>query len=114
MCSSDLPDRITLPGGRSTRIQYERGQAPSLASRLQDFFGMADGPRVGNGVPVVLHLLAPNQRAVQVTTDLAGFWARHYPQIRRELMRRYPKHAWPENPLTAKPPGPGRGGSRRT
>jgi ATP-dependent helicase HrpB len=108
------PDRINLPGGRSTRIHYERGQAPSLASRLQDFFGMADGPRVGNGVPVVLHLLAPNQRAVQVTTDLAGFWARHYPQIRRELMRRYPKHAWPEDPLTAKPPASGRGGSRRT
>jgi len=108
------PDRITLPGGRQARIQYERGQAPSLASRLQDFFGMADGPRVGNSIPVVLHLLAPNQRAVQVTTDLAGFWARHYPQIRRELMRRYPKHAWPEDPLTAKPPAPGRGGSRRT
>ena len=101
------PDRITLPGGRSTRIQYDRGKPPSLESRLQDFFGMADGPRVGNGVPVVLHLLAPNQRAVQVTTDLAGFWERHYPQIRRELMRKYPKHAWPEDPRHAQPPAAG-------
>jgi ATP-dependent helicase HrpB len=50
-------------------------------------------------VPLVLHLLAPNQRPVQVTTDLAGFWTRHYPQIRKELSRRYPRHAWPEDPL---------------
>jgi ATP-dependent helicase HrpB len=66
---------------------------------LQDFFGMHDTPRIGpNRTPVVVHLLAPNQRAVQTTTDLAGFWERLYPQIRRELMRRYPKHAWPERP----------------
>jgi ATP-dependent helicase HrpB len=58
-------------------------------------------------VPVVLHLLAPNQRAVQVTQDLSGFWSRHYPAIRRELMRRYPRHAWPEDPLRAAPPAPG-------
>src|SRR5204863_350693 len=60
------------------------------------------------GVPVVLHLLAPNQRAVQVTTDLAGFWARHYPAIAKELRRKYPKHAWPDDPLTARPPEPRR------
>jgi ATP-dependent helicase HrpB len=58
---------------------------------------MRDGPRAA-GVPLVLHLLAPNGRAVQVTTDLAGFWTRHYPTIRKELMRKYPKHRWPENP----------------
>jgi ATP-dependent helicase HrpB len=57
---------------------------------------------------LVLHLLAPNQRAVQVTRDLAGFWQRHYPELRRQLMRRYPKHAWPEDPLTAQPPAPKR------
>ena len=68
---------------------------------------MAAGPAVAGGrVPLVLHLLAPNQRAVQVTTDLAGFWDRHYPAIRRELMRRYPRHAWPEDPRTATPPAP--------
>jgi ATP-dependent helicase HrpB len=66
---------------------------------------MAAGPTVARGrVPLTLHLLAPNQRAVQVTSDLAGFWQRHYPAIRRELGRRYPRHPWPEDPLTARPP----------
>jgi ATP-dependent helicase HrpB len=69
---------------------------------MQDFFGMVDGPRVASGkVPLVLELLAPNGRAVQVTTDLAGFWQRHYPALRKELMRRYPKHAWPEDPTAS-------------
>jgi ATP-dependent RNA helicase HrpB len=96
------PARLRLPSGRSARVRYARNQAPWLASRLQDFFGWTDTPRVGNGkTPVVLHLLAPNQRPVQTTTDLAGFWQRLYPKLRRELGRRYPKHAWPENPYTA-------------
>jgi len=100
---------VTLPGGRTTRIHYEAGKPPWVESRLQDFFGMAAGPAAAGGrVPLVLHLLAPNQRAVQVTTDLAGFWDRHYPGIRRELMRRYPRHAWPEDPRTAAPPAPRR------
>jgi ATP-dependent helicase HrpB len=78
-----------------------------VESRLQDFFGAVRGPVLGAGrVPLVLHLLAPNLRAVQVTTDLAGFWDRHYPALRRELMRRYPRHAWPEDPRTARPPEP--------
>jgi ATP-dependent helicase HrpB len=99
------PERVTLPGGRAARIQYEVGKPPWIESRLQDFFGMAAGPSVAAGkVPLVLHLLAPNQRAVQVTTDLSGFWDRHYPALRRELMRRYPRHAWPEDPRTATPP----------
>jgi ATP-dependent helicase HrpB len=99
------PERVTLPGGRRAKIEYEPGKPPWLGSRLQDFFGMAEGPRVAEGrVPLVLHLLAPNQRAVQVTTDLAGFWERHYPAIRKELMRRYPRHAWPEDPRHAEPP----------
>jgi ATP-dependent helicase HrpB len=102
------PDTITLPGGRRIKVAYAKGAAPSAGSRLQDFFGMADGPKVARGrVPVVLHLLAPNQRAVQVTTDLAGFWAKHYPGIAKELRRRYPKHAWPDDPLAARPPPPG-------
>ena len=67
---------------------------------MQDFFGMRDGPRVAGGnVPVVLHLLAPSNRPVQVTSDLAGFWERHYPRIRRELSRRHPRHKWPEDPV---------------
>jgi ATP-dependent helicase HrpB len=88
-------------------VHYESDRPPWVESRLQDFFGMTTGPTIA-GVPLVLHLLAPNQRAVQVTTDLAGFWSRHYPDLRRTLMRRYPKHAWPEDPATAKPPAPRR------
>ena len=71
---------------------------------------MREGPTLARGrVPLVLHLLAPNQRAVQVTQDLAGFWSRHYPALRRELGRRYPRHAWPEDPLHASPPAPAAG-----
>ncbi|MBI5514850.1 MAG: ATP-dependent helicase HrpB [Deltaproteobacteria bacterium] len=99
------PERVALPGGRWVAVQYERAQRPWIASRLQDFFGMPVGPAVAGGrVPLVLHLLAPNQRAVQVTTDLAGFWERHYPGIRKELCRRYPKHSWPEDGRSAVPP----------
>ncbi|HEV3189414.1 MAG TPA: ATP-dependent helicase C-terminal domain-containing protein, partial [Polyangiaceae bacterium] len=93
------PERVVLALGRSVLVRYVSGKPPSIASRMQDFFGTVDGPRVAGGrVPLVLELLAPNGRAVQVTTDLAGFWQRHYPALRRELMRRYPKHAWPEDP----------------
>jgi ATP-dependent helicase HrpB len=93
------PPRIRLPSGRETRVHYEPGKPPWIASRLQDFFGMRETPRIGlERTPVVVHLLAPNQRAVQTTTDLAGFWERLYPQVRRELMRRYPRHSWPERP----------------
>jgi ATP-dependent helicase HrpB len=94
------PARIRLARGRLARVHYAAGQPPSIASRLQDFFGMSQTPAVARGaVPLVLLLLAPNQRPVQTTSDLAGFWQRLYPQVRKELARRYPKHAWPENPL---------------
>ena len=91
------PARVKLAKGRSVAVNYVDGQTPWVASRLQDFFGMLETPRVG-ATPVVVHLLAPNQRPVQVTQDLAGFWERHYPALRRELGRRYPRHAWPEDP----------------
>jgi len=97
------PTRIRLPSRRQTKIHYEPGQPPWIASRLQDFFGLRETPRIANGkVPLVVHLLAPNQRPVQTTTDLSGFWQRLYPQVRRELSRRYPKHKWPENPDCAR------------
>ncbi len=91
------PERLRLPGGREVKVHYDRGKPPWIESRLQDFFGVRETPRI-NGTPVVVHLLAPNRRPVQVTTDLAGFWERLYPQVRRELSRRYPKHKWPEKP----------------
>jgi ATP-dependent helicase HrpB len=93
------PLRIRLPGGRTVRVHYAAGQPPWIESRLQDFFGMRETPRIANGrVPLVIHLLAPNHRPVQTTTDLSGFWERLYPQVRKDLSRRYPKHAWPEKP----------------
>jgi ATP-dependent helicase HrpB len=90
------PERIKLQRGRLVRVHYEAHQPPWIASRLQDFFGMQETPAVARGaVPLVVRLLAPNQRPVQVTSDLAGFWERLYPQVRKELSRRYPKHDWP-------------------
>lgn len=101
----EVPDRITLPGGRSVPVHYEAGKPPWIESRLQDFFGMVRTPSLCKGrLPLTIHLLAPNQRAVQVTTDMAGFWERHYPGIRKELMRRYPRHPWPEDGRAATPP----------
>lgn len=101
------PVEVRLASGRRLKVTYEPDRPPWVKSRLQDFFGCQDGPRVADGrVPLVLHLLAPNQRPVQVSTDLAGFWERHYPTLRKELGRRYPRHSWPEDPLTAEPPKP--------
>jgi ATP-dependent helicase HrpB len=95
---SKAPRSLRLKAGRQVKVHYQRGKTPWIASRLQDFFGMDETPGLGpDRVPVVAHLLAPNQRPVQTTTDLAGFWARLYPQVRRELMRRYPRHPWPED-----------------
>ncbi len=93
------PLSVRLANGRQTKIHYEQERPPWISSRLQDFFGMKESPKIGpNKTPLVAHLLAPNHRAVQTTTDLAGFWERLYPQVRKELMRRYPRHAWPERP----------------
>jgi len=107
MVREETPDYVRLPGGRQAPVNYEAGKPPWIESRLQDFFGLSVGPTICRGrVPLTLHLLAPNHRAVQVTSDLAGFWQKHYPAIRRELGRRYPRHAWPEDGATATPPPP--------
>jgi ATP-dependent helicase HrpB len=93
------PERIRLPRGGQVRVHYERDRPPWIESRIQDFFGMRATPAVAGGaVPVVVRLLAPSQRPVQTTTDLAGFWQRLYPEVRKELARKYPKHLWPEDP----------------
>ncbi len=105
--ATEIPPTVTLPGGRVVPVHYEPDQPPWIESRLQDFFGMARGPVIASGrVPLTLHLLAPNGRAVQVTRDLDSFWRQHYPPLRRELGRRYPRHAWPEDGRTASPPPP--------
>lgn len=101
------PTELSLPGGRRVSVTYENGKPPWIASRLQDFFGMQRGPTIcRDRQPLTLHLLAPNGRAVQVTSDLGGFWTRHYAEVRKELRRRYVKHAWPEDGATATPPAP--------
>lgn len=91
-----------LAGGKPVRVHYELHRSPWIESRLQDFFGMHETPTFGpDRTPLTIELLAPNSRAVQTTTDLAGFWQRLYPAVRKELMRRYPRHPWPETPTLA-------------
>jgi ATP-dependent helicase HrpB len=95
------PQKWKTPNGKQIRIEYETGQTPVLAVRIQDMFGQRDTPRIAGGrVPLVLHLLAPNMRPQQVTDDLASFWQNTYAQVRKDLRRRYSKHAWPEDPLS--------------
>ena len=98
------PAHLTVPSGSSVRIDYDTPDVPVLAVRLQEMFGCKDTPRVAEGkIPVMLHLLSPAKRPVQVTQDLASFWAHAYQDVRKELRGRYPKHHWPEDPLTAPP-----------
>ncbi|MFV8751191.1 ATP-dependent helicase HrpB [Nannocystaceae bacterium ST9] len=102
-----LPESMTLPGGRKLEIHYEVDRPPWVASRLQDFFGMREGPKLLEGkLALVMHLQAPNRHDVAVTSDLARFWSTHYAEVRKQLMRRYPRHDWPEDPLAAAPPNP--------
>jgi ATP-dependent helicase HrpB len=102
------PEALTVPSGSRVRLSYEPDCPPVLAVRLQELFGWTETPRVAGGrVPVVLHLLGPNFRPVQVTDDLRSFWATTYFQVRKDLRARYPRHSWPEDPLTARPEAKG-------
>jgi ATP-dependent helicase HrpB len=97
------PEALAVPSGNSKRLHYEPGKPPVLAVKLQELFGLADTPRIAKGrVPVLLHLLSPAQRPIQVTQDLRGFWERTYPEVRKELKGRYPRHPWPDDPWSAK------------
>ncbi|HSO61303.1 MAG TPA: ATP-dependent helicase HrpB [Desulfobacterales bacterium] len=97
------PTHLTVPSGSRIRLDYS-GETPVLAVRIQEMFGGTDTPRVGGGSqPVLLHLLSPAGRPMQVSADLAGFWARGYPEVKKDLKGRYPKHSWPDDPLQAKP-----------
>jgi ATP-dependent helicase HrpB len=99
----EAPPRLTLPSGRGAALTYEPDRPPWFAARIQDVFGLRATPRLAAGrVPVVIHLLSPAQRPMQVTDDLESFWRTVYPQVRKELRGRYPKHAWPEDPLGTK------------
>lgn len=98
------PTHLAVPSGSNIRVDYESADVPILAVRLQELFGCRDTPRVAGGkVPVMLHLLSPAKRPVQVTKDLASFWKSAYVEVKKELRGRYPKHHWPDDPLTALP-----------
>jgi HrpA-like RNA helicase len=96
------PDRITVPSGRDMTIEYEDDGSVSVSVKLQELFGLAETPRIGaSNTPITFHLLAPNGRPVQTTQDLRSFWERTYPEVRKELRGRYPRHPWPEDPWNA-------------
>ncbi len=96
------PTHLLVPSGSRLRLRYTPGEPPVLAVRLQEMFGLADTPAVCWGrVPVMLHLLSPAHRPIQITQDLRGFWDRTYPEVKKELKGRYPKHRWPDDPWTA-------------
>ena len=96
------PVTVTVPSGSNIRIEYRGDALPLLAVRIQEMFGLTDTPTVcGGKVMVLLHLLSPARRPIQITSDLAGFWQRSYPEVKKELKGRYPKHYWPDNPLVA-------------
>ncbi|MCB2106308.1 MAG: ATP-dependent helicase HrpB [Rhodobacteraceae bacterium] len=98
------PERITVPSGSAIKVDYAAEAGPSIQVKLQEVFGMVSTPMVAGGrAPVTLHLLSPAMRPIAVTADLASFWKNAYPQVRGEMRGRYPRHNWPENPLTAAP-----------
>jgi len=104
----EVPARVRLPSGRDALIDYaaadRSGGAPVLAVKLQEVFGWTETPRIARGrVPLLMHLLAPNGRPAQVTSDLRSFWDEGYALVRKDLRGRYPKHPWPEDPWTARP-----------
>jgi len=98
------PTRILVPSGQQRSIVYAHDAAPVLAVKLQELFGLADTPRVDDGrLPLTLHLLSPGGRPLQVTQDLRGFWERTYPEVKKEMKGRYPRHPWPDDPWSATP-----------
>ncbi|MFO7995302.1 MAG: ATP-dependent helicase HrpB [Marinobacter sp.] len=102
MLDNLAPTRLTIPTGQSVTLDYTAENGPVLAAKLQALFGWTETPTVAGGrVPVVIHLLSPAQRPLAVTADLASFWRNAYPEVRKDMRGRYPKHPWPEDPFTA-------------
>jgi ATP-dependent helicase HrpB len=100
----DAPAHVTVPSGSRIHLDYSPGGPPLLAVKLQEMFGLAETPTVARGrVAVVLHLLSPARRPIQVTRDLKSFWNAVYPEVKKEMKGRYPKHPWPDDPWNAVP-----------
>lgn len=111
---TQAPEHLVVPSGQRRRLEYPAGEPPVLTVKLQELFGLAVTPCVGGGrIPVILHLLSPAGRPIQVTRDLKGFWERTYPEVRKELKGRYPRHPWPDDPWTATPTHRAKPRSRR-
>ena len=100
------PTSIKLSNGQIVKVRYDREQGATISTRFEWLFGVLETPLIG-GKPALLELLAPNMRPIQMTRDLESFWKNGYPDVRKSLRGRYPKHPWPEDPTTA-PPGVGR------
>ena len=89
------PERLTLPNGRTPKVSYENGKTPFISLRIQELYDVNQTPKIALGrVPVVVHILTPGMKPIQVTQDLASFWREQYPKIKSELQRKYPKHLW--------------------
>ena len=102
LLENEAPTHLEVPSGSRIRLDYEAPEPPVLAVKLQELFGLAQTPRVARGrVAVLLHLLSPARRPVAVTRDLRSFWDNVYPEVRKELAGRYPKHPWPDDPWSA-------------
>jgi len=99
---ANAPQRITVPSGLERAIHYEEGAPPVLAVKLQELFGLATTPRIANNrIPLTLHLLSPGGKPLQITQDLQSFWERTYPEVKKEMKGRYPRHPWPDDPWSA-------------
>ncbi len=106
---SEAPAEMTVPSGSRLKLHYPTARQPYIEVRLQEVFGWLSSPRLAGGrVPLQFHLLSPGYKPVQVTSDLESFWKNGYPEVRKELRLRYPKHSWPEDPFTAKAEAKGR------
>ena len=89
------PERLSLPNGRTPKVAYETTGSPYISLRIQELYDVTQTPKIAMGrVPVVVHILTPGMKPIQITQDLAGFWREHYPRIKSELQRKYPKHLW--------------------
>lgn len=105
----EIPDRIEVPSGSKIKVIYPEDKAPYLEVRIQEVFGLMETPKVYHDqIPITLHLLGPNFRPVQVTSNLESFWKNGYPEVRKELRIKYPKHQWPEDPADGVPEAKGR------
>lgn len=103
LVEQEAPSRILVPSGLERNIDYKEGAAPVLAVKLQELFGLAETPRIASGrIALTLHLLSPGGKPLQITQDLKSFWERTYPEVKKEMKGRYPKHPWPDDPWSAR------------